>query len=314
MWESFLVAFNAVGPFLVLLGIGALIVRFQVTDREFMDKVNQLNYRVAFPFMMFQNIYGAKPEDMPSLRLIFVGVGGVLVLICVLMFAVPRIIRENPRRGTVIQAIFRSNFVVYGIPLTTYVFGQDKAAVTGVMSLIMVSLFNISSVAVLEYFRGTGKVKLKPLLLGILKNPLMQGCIVGLLFFALQIRLPSFIATPVSSLAGVASTVALLVLGAELRFNDLRANKGVISGVLMIRLLVLPLVMLTIGWLVGLRGVELFLVLMIFGTPIATASYPIAQNMGADGKLAGQLVFVSTVASLGTIFLFIYALSRLALI
>jgi len=167
---------------------------------------------------------------------------------------------------------------------------------------------------VLEYFRGTGKVKLKPLLLGILKNPLMQGCIVGLLFFALQIRLPSFIATPVSSLAGVASTVALLVLGAELRFNDLRANKGVISGVLMIRLLVLPLVMLTIGWLVGLRSVELFLVLMIFGTPIATASYPIAQNMGADGKLAGQLVFVSTVASLGTIFLFIYALSRLALI
>ena len=39
-----------------------------------------------------------------------------------------------------------------------------------------------------------------------------------------------------------------------------------------------------------------------------------AQNMGGDGQLAGQLVFVSTVASLGTVFLFIYVLSRLGLL
>ena len=68
------------------------------------------------------------------------------------------------------------------------------------------------------------------------------------------------------------------------------------------------------AWVLGLRGVELFLVLMIFGTPVATASYPMAQNMGGDGQLAGQLVFVSTVASLGTVFLFIYAMSRLGLL
>ena len=41
------------------------------------------------------------------------------------------------------------------------------------------------------------------------KNPLLQGCVVGLLFYLLQIRLPSFIATPVSSLAGAATTIAL---------------------------------------------------------------------------------------------------------
>ena len=39
-----------------------------------------------------------------------------------------------------------------------------------------------------------------------------------------------------------------------------------------------------------------------------------AQNMGGDGQLAGQLVFVSTVASLATIFLFIFAMSRLGLL
>ena len=72
--------------------------------------------------------------------------------------------------------------------------------------------------------------------------------------------------------------------------------------------------MVPLGWMIGLRGVELFLILMIYGTPVATASYPMAQNMGGDGQLAGQLVFVSTVASLGTTFLFIFTMSQLGLL
>ena len=182
------------------------------------------------------------------------------------------------------------------------------------MVLIMVSLFNVASVVVLEMFREGGKVKLKPLLLGIIKNPLLQGCIVGLAFYLLQIRLPSFIETPVSSLSGLASTLALVVLGANLRFEELKKNSRAISAVLITRLIVLPLVLVPLGYLIGLRGVELFLILMIYGTPVATASYPMAQNMGGDGQLAGQLVFTSTVASLGTIFLFIFAMSRLGLL
>ena len=79
-------------------------------------------------------------------------------------------------------------------------------------------------------------------------------------------------------------------------------------------LIFLPVVMVAFAYLIGLRGVELFLILMIFGTPVATSSYPMAQNMGGDGQLAGQLVFVSTVASLVTIFLFIFTLSRLGLL
>ncbi len=84
--------------------------------------------------------------------------------------------------------------------------------------------------------------------------------------------------------------------------------------VLLIRLVLLPLIMVPLAWLIGLRGVELFLILVIFGTPVATSSYPMAVNMGGDGPLAGQLVFVSTVASLFTLFAFIFAMSSLGLL
>ena len=314
MLESFLVALNAVAPFMVLLGIGALAIRFRLTDRAFMNRLNTLNYRLFFPFMMFNSIYNAKPEDTPSLKLILTGVLSVLLLVVVLIIIVPRVATENPRRGVIIQAIFRSNFVIYGIPLTTYVFGPERSSVCGMMVLIMVSVFNIAGVVVLELFREGGKVRIGPLLVGLLKNPLLQGCVAGLVFYLLRVPLPPFIPAPVASLATVATTLAMLVLGANLVFDEIRKNRRTIAVVLTVRLVLLPLIMLPVAYLIGLRGVELFLILMIFGTPVATASYPMAQNMGGDGQLAGQLVFVSTVASLGTIFLYIYALSRLGLL
>ena len=314
MLESFMVALNAVAPFLILLSIGFLAVRTGITDRAFMNRLNTLNFKLFFPFMMFNNIYGAGPEDLPSLTLMIAGPVSVVLLVLVLMAVVPRIVKENPRRGVIIQAIFRSNFVIYGIPLTAYVFGPERSSVCGMMVLIMVSLFNAASVVVLEIFREGGSVRLKPLLLGFLKNPLLQGSVAGLVCFLLQIRLPAFIASPVSSLATLATTLAMVVLGANLVFDELKKNRRTITAVLLVRLILLPLVTVPLGWLIGLRGVELFLILMIFGTPVATASYPMAQNMGGDGQLAGQLVFVSTVASLGTIFGFIYALSRLGLL
>ncbi len=314
MLDSFLVAFNAVGPFLILLGIGFGAVRLKLTDRDFMNRLNKLNYRLFFPFLMFNNVYGAKPENMPSLKLMLTGSLSVILLVVLLVFLVPKFVKENPRRGVVIQGIFRSNFIIYGIPLTTYVFGAEKSSVCGMMILIMVSIFNIAGVIVLEIFREGGKVSMKPLLLGLVKNPLLQGCVAGLLFYLLQIQLPAFIASPVSSLASLATTLALVVLGANLKFDELRKNARTVSAVLVIRLILLLLLMVPFGYLIGLRGVELFLILMIFGTPVATSSYPMAQNMGGDGQLAGQLVFVSTVASLGTIFLFIFTMSRLGLL
>ena len=314
MLESFQVAFNAVMPLLLLLGVGWAAVRTGVTDRAFMNRLNTLNFKLFFPFLMFKNVYGAEPENLPTTALMITGAVSLLVLVALLMIVVPRIVKENPRRGTIIQAIFRSNFIIYGIPLTTFVFGDGKASVCGIMVMIMVSMFNILSVVVLEYYRDGGKVRPGPLLLGIVKNPLLQGCVAGLLCYLLGIKLPVFLKEPVFALGSMASTLALVVLGANLQFAELKKNGRTITTVLLVRLLLLPLVMVPLGWLIGLRGVELFLILMIYGTPVATVSYPMAQNMGGDGQLAGQLVFVSTVASLGTIFLFIFTMSQLGLL
>ena len=52
----------------------------------------------------------------------------------------------------------------------------------------------------------------------------------------------------------------------------------------------------------------------IYGTPVAAASYPMAQNMGGDGELAGQFVVISTVVAVGTLFGGIFFMKSVGLI
>ncbi len=319
--KSFETAINAVMPFVIYLALGWLAVRIRAADRPFMERLNRFGFKMLFPFMTFSSVYSASPEDLPSLKLMLYAGIGIVALVLLLMAVVPLFVKENARRGVVVQAIFRSNFVIYGIPMTVAVCGDKAGSMAGVMILECVSIFNIAAVIVLEFFnRPDGaegqksKVNLLHLTANLLKNPLLQGCLLGLLFFALGIKLPAALEKPVTTLGNIASPLAMITLGGTLQFSAIRKNRGIITPVMGIRLLAMPLAFVGLAYLLGLREAELFLVLMIFGTPIATSSYPMAANMGGDGELAGQLVFISTLLSLATIFGFIFAMSCLGLL
>ena len=49
------------------------------------------------------------------------------------------------------------------------------------------------------------------------------------------------------------------------------------------KLFILPAIIIAIAYTFGLRGLELFLLIAVYATPVAAASYPMAQNMGGDG-------------------------------
>jgi predicted permease len=55
-------------------------------------------------------------------------------------------------------------------------------------------------------------------------------------------------------------------------------------------------------------------VLAVFGSPIAVSSYTMAEQMEGDGRLAASLVVLTSVCSIVTMFLFIFALKQLGLV
>ena len=80
------------------------------------------------------------------------------------------------------------------------------------------------------------------------------------------------------------------------------------------RLIVSPLVMVSLGTMLGLRNEMLVPVLILFGAPTAVSSFTMAQQMDGDGDLAASIVVFTTALSIITIFLWIFALKQLTLI
>lgn len=312
--NSFIVAMNAVMPFLIYISFGYFSVKKKVVDEAFLGKLNKMVFRLFFPFMTFYNIYKADTDSLPQPKLMIFAALSVLFLEGVLVLLVPRIVKENPRRGVIIQGIYRSNFVLFGIPLTVALFGDAATSIAAMMVTVVITIYNTTSVLILEMFNGEKKTGIGELLRNVAANPLLQGAVVGILFFVLQIKVPGCIIKPIAAFSDMTSPLALFILGGTLHFDALAKNARALISVLALKLVLVPAVMLAAAYAIGLRGVELFVLLAMYGTPIATASYPMAQNMGGDGELAGQLVVLSTVTSVATLFLWIFFLTGIGLI
>ena len=98
--------------------------------------------------------------------------------------------KDPEKQGVKIQGMYRSNLAIIGLPLAkALVPGADMGPVA-MLAAVIVPLFNVLAVITLTVFRGE---KLRParLLRMILTNPLIIGSAVGLLFLAMDWRLPA---------------------------------------------------------------------------------------------------------------------------
>ena len=76
----------------------------------------------------------------------------------------------------------------------------------------------------------------------------------------------------------------------------------------------MPAIFVTAAVLCGFRGIELVSMTVLFMSPSAVSSYTMAQQMDADGELAGQQVVFSTAFSIISIFLIVLLMKTIGLI
>lgn len=311
--SNFLIALYAVFPFLFYIVFGYAVKQSGLTNEPFLRSLNQMVFKAFFPIMMFYNLYDRGEDLSVDGKLMALGVFGVIALIVILCLIVPRIVKENPKRSVIIQGIYRSNFVLFAIPLTENVFGKEGAAMAATMVAVIVPMYNVAAVIILEYYRG-GRAKFSDLVKKIITNPLILGAIAGFFFVFTGIKVPEMIDKPLSQFSGMSTPLALFVLGGTLKFSSIQKNARYLIPSLLAKMVIIPAIMMAITIPLNLTAMERFVILMIFATPVATSSYPMAQNMGGDGDLAGEFVVISTAVSVFTIFLWIFGLKTLGLI
>ncbi|MCB7079414.1 MAG: AEC family transporter [Dorea sp.] len=315
--ENIIVSFNVIAPVFFLMVLGYLLVNYtSLADRKLTKQANAIVFKIFLPCMLFYNVYQSDigAEIHSRIKLCIWAAGGLLILFVLLCLIVPKVVKQENQQGVVIQGIFRSNYVIFGVAVVQNMYGVKSTTTAAILSAILVPMYNFLAVVALSIFGEKRETDWKKIILDIVKNPLIISSVLGIIFSLLGIRLPTAVDTTVQDLAKLSTPIAFMILGGDLDFSKVRGNLKVASVVLTIKLVILPLIMIPLIVMMGYRDADLLSGLLAYQTPVAVSSYIMAQQAGADGQLAGQLVVFSSVLSIFTLFVTILILRTIGLL
>ncbi|MBQ7864056.1 MAG: AEC family transporter [Lachnospiraceae bacterium] len=311
--DNLILSFNVVLPIFLCILLGYFLRRIRMVDTPSLNVMNKLCFKVFLPIYLFNNIATTNLAAAFNGKLLATAYLGVTAQFILLMILIPRLEKENPRRGVLIQAMFRSNFALFGLPLALSLCGTEKVGPTSILVGFTVPLFNILAVVSLESFRG-GKPSIKKMAKGIATNPLIIASLLGIAFNLLDFTLPGAVQKSVNDLGGVATPLSLVALGGSFTVSKVKEYKKQLTIGVLGRLVFSPLIMVSAGILLGFRNELLIPLLIMSGAPTAVSSFPMAQQMDGDGELAAGLVVFTSALAILSMFLWIFVLKQIGMI
>lgn len=317
---DFLFSFNGVFPLILIVSLGYFLKYINIYEDVFIQQANRFCFLVAFPLQLFYNIYHIDYNKKPDGFLILFIAGSITIMVCLLCVIVPCVMKDKEKHGAFIQGVYRSNFLLIGLPLAKNLFGDAGVAVASLALPIVVPVYNFFAVFVLTMFAGKEKeteafkVPYLKLLIEIMKNPLIIASVSGFLFGILKIPVPIFIERALRDVGSIATPLALILLGGQFSFSALHGRLKTALIASFLRVIGMPLFVVGIAVLLGFRGVELSTILIIFTSPSAISGFIMAKNMNNDSVLAGQIIILSTLFSSITLFVWVFLFRYLGFI
>ena len=310
MLDSFYAALRVVIPMLLLMVIGCVVRMKGVITRSAMKDYDKLIFVLFMPILMFKNIYELDfSHGFAYKEMIFAGTCMLLNFAFSMTF--PRYLSSDPRKYSVIgQAVVRGNYILFGVAVSEALYGEGNFGAVVMLGVMVIPAINIFSTIILEAARS-GKTNAWKLFLAVLKNPMIIGALFALVFKLFDIYIPVPVWSALRSISNSTTTISFISLGVGLNMADAVADKRLLIWGVFLRMIVVPGIFMPLAVLFGFRSQSLCAMMVVFAAPSAVASYPMAVAMGADGDLAGQLVCVSTIISVITIFLWTFALRSL---
>ena len=310
---SLIMATEVVVPMAVMVLIGVLVRIMKISDRDTMKRVDNLIFKLTMPMVSFYNLYKTDFSKLDNLGYIVYGVCAMMLLFFCAMWIVPKFVHPRPTASAYGQTIFRSNYLIFGTAVAEGIYGAGNIGLVSLLGAVAVPLFNVQASVLLEAGRNS-IASGKKLALSIAKNPTVIATVLGLAVNFSGVTLHPLALDVVQDIAGLTTPLSFLSIGVSLNLATVSGKKGYLVSALALRPVLIPAVFVALGVLLGFRGQEMCALMILFAAPVAVSSYPMAVAMGADGDFAGQMVALSTVFCLPTIFLWTLILNSLQFI
>jgi hypothetical protein len=204
--------------------------------------------------------------------------------------------RSLKERGVYRYALVMSNAAFLALPLSSSVVGNE-----GIFyGSIYVAVFNIFAFTfgIYEISGRKAKLDLKKLIF----NPGSMAVIIGMPIFFLQPKIPYVIEYPMNMVGNCNAPLAMIVFGTFLANSDFRHIfvKKELYFTSFMRLVIIPVCMLGIFYICGIRGDLLVAMTISSSAPTATNTAMYAAKYDNDTALGSELAAQSSILSIVT--------------
>ncbi|MCU0331936.1 MAG: AEC family transporter [Ignavibacteriaceae bacterium] len=315
MIENIIFTGNVVAPVFLLVALGYFVKRINVINENFVEVTSRFVYSVSLPALVFINIVEIDlSEAIDFKQIIYIYAATLFSFFIVWIVSIP-FIKDGKNLSVFVQGAYRSNFAIVGFAIVSKLFGNFALGKAALVLAFILPLYNILAVIILTVpLRKEKKLNLKGTIIEIVLNPLIVAVIVGLLFSYFKIIIPSVINSTVGFLSELALPLALVGIGGSLNLQNIKRAQGLAFTSSAIKVILVPLILTLGAYYYGFRELDLGIMFVLFASPTAIVSFIMAEAMGANSKLAGNIVLISTIASVFTIAAGIVILKELALI
>ncbi|WP_322988056.1 AEC family transporter [Hoeflea sp.] len=305
--------FESILPIFLIVLLGVALKRAPFIDQSVWPGLETLGYYVLFPALLFLTLAQADYSSFELGTVAMVSLIAVMVMIALLLAVYPLARAQgisDASYSSVFQTSSRWNGFI-ALAIAEKLAGVEGLALVALVMAVIVIPLNLINVAMMVWF-GTGTRSFGSLARRIIGNPLILGCLGGILVGALPFGIYPPMEQAIDLVARSALGLGLVMIGAGLMVTDaLRPTPALILPVVL-KLLVFPVIMIGLALGFGLGGETLIILALCAAVPTAMNGFVLARQMGGDAPLYAAVAMLQTIASFLTIPAVLWVAGQLA--
>lgn len=238
-----LVIINALAPVFFIMLLGYLAGKFKMVDNRNVALLNIYVMDFALPAALFtatvKTPWAGIVREMPLIAVLTLA---MWVAYAAVYYLSTRVFRKSAQDAAVLTlTVALPNYAALGLPILNSIFGEGSAtslnvAVAIACGSVLMTPFCLMMLEAGKAAAAGGEHKpmlsMLPVLMGrSIKKPIVAGPLLGVIFSALGITMPSILLGAIKPLGVSATAAALFLTGVILSARQLKINLPVIQGV-----------------------------------------------------------------------------------
>ncbi|HTP70085.1 MAG TPA: AEC family transporter [Dongiaceae bacterium] len=303
-------------PVFAVILTGWIVGYTGYVSRTLSDALIHFAYNIAMPALLIVTIAQEPGHSLINWRFL-VSFGGGSLICFVLVFGVMSIhgSRTLASRAMYGMAASMTNTGFVALPVLQAIYGQRAVLPAAIATVFVAVVMFPIAVILLEFGRQDAHgARTAPMVTAkhVVFNPMVISTLIGMLLSVLRLRLPGPVTAYLGIFADALTPCALFAIGLGLSTDGLRANLRKASLLAFVKLVVMPLIVCGLSMALGLDPLYTIAAVICAAVPTAKTVYILAGEYHCEEMMVASTVSMTTLVSVISLVIWLYALSGLA--